>query len=146
MTTTTRLARPAAVVLLAVAALGLSSCTPGQRAADHAVTQVGVAYRYGGATPAGFDCSGLVQWAYGKAGVSIPRTSSEQYRATRRISKADLAPGDLVFWGSGGSVSHVGMYIGGGEVVQARKAGTPVQIVSVDWWATNRIGYGRVAT
>ena len=129
-----------------VAAATLSSCTPGQTAGDSAKAQVGVAYTVGGSTPAsGFDCSGLTSWAWAKAGLTIPRTAAAQYNASRRITKAELQPGDLVFYGFSGRVSHVAMYVGGGQIVQAQKAGVPVNVQSVEWWATNRIGFGRIS-
>ena len=65
-------------------------------------------------TPAGFDCSGLVQWSYAQVGISLPRTSGAQYDATTHIPLADIEPGDLLFYGPGGS-EHVAMYVGGGR-------------------------------
>jgi peptidoglycan DL-endopeptidase CwlO len=143
-----RSARSARLLLVAgtLVAVGLlSSCTPGRTAADAAISQIGVPYAVGGSTPGkSFDCSGLTSWAWGQANVTIPRTAAAQYAATTRITKADLRAGDLVFFGTGGTVSHVAMFVGDGRIVQARKAGTLVEYQSVDWWATNRIGYGRV--
>lgn len=138
-----RLAPLALAGLLVLGVSALSSCTPGVTAAEAARAQVGVRYVYGGSSPSGFDCSGLTSWAWKQAGVTLPRTASAQHQATARISKADLQPGDLVFYGSG-SVSHVAIYVGEGKIVQARKAGYPVEVQSIDWWASNRIGYGRV--
>lgn len=133
----------AAVALIAMFAL--TSCGPRQQVVDAAVSQIGVPYSYGGDSPEeGFDCSGLTSWAWSRANVSIPRTSAAQYAATERISKSELRPGDLVFWGSSGRVHHVAMFVGDGQVVHARKPGTRVEYESVDWWASNRIGYGRV--
>lgn len=139
-----RLLLPALVAVL----LAASACTPASPravAVAQAEAQLGVRYVYGGASPAGFDCSGLTSWAWARAGVRIPRTAAEQYRATRRISRSQLQLGDLVFWGSGGRVTHVAMYVGGGRVVQARKPGTRVEHQSVDWWPAARMGYGQVA-
>jgi cell wall-associated NlpC family hydrolase len=119
---------------------------PRPTASYAAVSQLGVRYTWGGSNPVtGFDCSGLTSWAWAQAGALIPRTAAEQYRATRRITRAELRPGDLVFYGYG-TVSHVAMYVGDGRIVQARKIGVPVEHQSVDWWASNRVGYGRVTT
>jgi len=100
-------------------------------AIDAARSQLGVPYVWGGETPGvGFDCSGLVQWAWGQAGVSLPRTSGAQFAATTQISLADIQPGDLLFYGPSGS-DHVAMYIGGGEMIEAPETGEVVHITSV---------------
>jgi len=77
-----------------------------------AASESGTPYRYGGTTPAGFDCSGFTRWAFAQVGRTLPRTSAAQAGAVRRVSAADARPGDLVFFGSGGSVYHVGIYAG----------------------------------
>jgi len=109
-----------------------------------AESQIGVPYQWGGESPGvGFDCSGLTQWAWGRAGVGIPRTAQDQYDASSHIPLGDLAPGDLVFWGGGpGSVEHVGMYVGGGDVVDAPQTGSDVQIQPI--WDNGLVGAGRV--
>lgn len=98
----------------------------GATAVDAALSQVGVPYVWGGETPGkGFDCSGLVQWAWGKAGVKIPRTTFAQIPALAPVkSMSDLLPGDLLYPYPG----HVVMYIGAGKVVDAPHTGTVVQI------------------
>ena len=88
----------------------------------------------------GFDCSGLTQWAWGRAGVSIPRTAQEQYDAVVHVSLAALEPGDLVFWGRGG-ISHVAIYVGGGSVVHAPETGESVRIQPI--WNNGLVGAGR---
>ncbi len=96
-----------------------------------AESQLGVPYVWGGETPGvGFDCSGLVQWAWGQAGVGLPRTSGAQFGATTQIPLADIQPGDLLFYGPGGS-EHVAMYIGGGEMIEAPETGEVVHITGV---------------
>lgn len=143
-----RAATVALVSLLLVAVAGLAACepvaAPRQTAVAQAKAQVGTPYRSGGAAPGGFDCSGLTSWAWKQAGVTLPRTAAAQYNGTARITKAQLQPGDLVFYSSGSTISHVSMYIGDGKIVQARKTGYPVEIQSVDWWSSNRVGYGRI--
>lgn len=92
--------------------------------------EVGVPYVWGGTTPAGFDCSGLVMWAYAQVGVSLPHYSGGQYAATTHISMADIQPGDLLFYGPGGS-DHVAMYVGGGSMIEAPYTGASVWITGV---------------
>ncbi|GGN87057.1 hypothetical protein GCM10010112_69270 [Actinoplanes lobatus] len=104
--------------------------------------QLGKPYLYGGTGPGSYDCSGLMQAAYANAGVGIPRTSSEQYNRSRRISRAELQPGDLVFYYSG--ISHVAMYVGNNQIIEALKTGTVVRYDSITL-PGNPIGYGRVA-
>ena len=95
-------------------------------AIDAAESQLGVRYVWGGETPGvGFDCSGLVQWSFAQAGISLPRTSGAQYAATTHIPLADIEPGDLLFYGADGS-EHVAMYIGGGTMIEAPFTGAVV--------------------
>ena len=101
-----------------------------QVAVDTALAQVGDPYVYGATGPNSFDCSGLTSYAYKAAGKSIPRTSKAQSTFGTAVSKANLQPGDLVFFYS--PVSHVGMYIGNGQMVHASTAGKPVAVVSLD--------------
>lgn len=101
-----------------------------------AQSMFGVPYSYGGTSPSGFDCSGLTQWVYGKAGRSIPRTASAQQSAATRVSSP--APGDLVFFGS--PAYHVGIYVGPGQMIDAQRPGTTVGYHSI--WTTPS-GYGR---
>jgi len=107
-----------------------------------AESQIGVPYHWGGESPGvGFDCSGLTQWAWGRAGVGIPRTAQEQYDAIEHVSLAALEPGDLLFWGSGGDITHVGMYVGGGNVIHAPETGETVRIQPI--WDSGLVGAGR---
>ncbi len=99
-------------------------------------------YVWGGASPAGFDCSGLVMWSYARAGISLPRTSGAQYAATTHISLADMQPGDLLFYGPGGS-DHVAMYIGGGTMIEAPYTGAVVWETGVRT-GDGFVGVGRV--
>jgi len=100
------------------------------RAVAFALEQQGVPYVYGGESPAGYDCSGLVQAAYRAAGISLPRTAQEQYDAGPHLpAGAQLQPGDLVFFGQSPSdVEHVGIVIAPGEMVDAPHTGTVVQV------------------
>jgi len=88
---------------------------------------LGVPYVYGGSSPRGFDCSGLTQYVYGLLGISLPRTAQAQYNATTHISRSSARPGDLVFFFSGGTVSHVGIYAGGNTMIAAPHTGDVVK-------------------
>jgi cell wall-associated NlpC family hydrolase len=99
-------------------------------AVQAAESQVGVPYVWGGSSPAGFDCSGLVMWAYAQVGIGLPRTSGAQFGATTHIPLADIQPGDLLFYGPGGS-EHVAMYVGGGSMIEAPYTGASVWITGV---------------
>jgi cell wall-associated NlpC family hydrolase len=119
----------------------LPSASGAAGAVQSAESQIGVPYVWGGESPGrGFDCSGLTQWAWGRAGVSLPRTAAAQYAAIPHIPLSDLQPGDLVFWGYGG-ISHVGMYVGNGDVVDAPQTGEDVQIQPI--WGNGLVGAGR---
>ena len=99
-------------------------------AVQAAEREIGVPYVWGGTTPAGFDCSGLVMWAYAQVGIGLPHFSGAQFAATTHISMADIAPGDLLFYGPGGS-DHVAMYVGGGSMIEAPYTGANVLITGV---------------
>ncbi len=107
-----------------------------------AKTQIGRMYRYGGSSPStGFDCSGLMMWSWAQVGVGLPRTSRGQFAATQRIPMSQMQPGDLVFYGS--PVYHVGMYVGGGMMIDSPRTGKPVSIRPVGY--VGRVsGVGRV--
>ena len=95
-------------------------------ALSYALAQVGKAYVFGAAGPSSFDCSGLMMAAWSQAGVSLPHSSSAQYNSGQHISESELQPGDLVFYYS--PISHVGMYIGGGKIVNALNPGAGVKV------------------
>jgi cell wall-associated NlpC family hydrolase len=106
---------------------------PDSRAAAavaYAYSKLGSPYVWGATGPGAFDCSGLVQAAYRSAGISLPRTTYAQIDAGRRVSRSELLPGDLVFFYSG--ISHVGIYIGNGEMIHAPNPTAPVRIAPVD--------------
>lgn len=101
--------------------------------AQLALSMVGVRYRYGGARPRdGFDCSGLVYYAYTSNGHGVPRTSREQFDAARLIPLAEASQGDLVFFRDEGQLSHVGIYLGDGRFVHAPSSGGAVSVAHIE--------------
>ena len=116
----------------------------GAKAVDLARAQVGAPYLYGGHTPKGFDCSGLVYYVYGQEGVKLPRTAQAQMDTLPRVERQDLQPGDLVFFRSGGLV-HVGIYIGDETFVHAPETGKPVSGARLDsdYWSAHYLGAAR---
>src|SRR3712207_4451616 len=128
LTPLTAVAAPAAAPVAGAAVAAPSPAA--QVAVDTALAQRGDAYAWGATGPNAFDCSGLTSFAYKAAGITIPRTSKAQATAGVPVAKANLQPGDLVFFYS--PVSHVGMYIGNGQMVHSSSAGKPVSVVSLD--------------
>jgi cell wall-associated NlpC family hydrolase len=119
--------------------------TLAERAASFALEAVGVPYRYGGESPTGgFDCSGLVRWAYGRAGVEVPHNSYALYGVGRRVAKSSLAPGDVLFFEG---LGHVGLYLGDGEMVHAPYTGKKVEVIQLATtnYGSRLIGARRVA-
>ena len=102
----------------------------GAQALAFAKSQLGKPYRYASAGPNAYDCSGLTSAAWAKAGVSLPRTSQTQIGVGRSVSKAELQPGDLVFYYGG--ITHVGLYAGNGQIVHAPRPGKSVEYASLD--------------
>jgi cell wall-associated NlpC family hydrolase len=129
---------------------GAGSASKARKAIDAALGYLGTPYSWGGGGTAGpgvgwaqgsgivgFDCSGLTQYAYGKAGISIPRNSRSQYSDLPKVAASDLRAGDLVFWATNpanpSTIHHVALYMGNGKVVQAPQTGDVVKVSSM-WW------------
>ncbi len=108
-----------------------------------AMSQLGTPYVWGGAAPGGFDCSGLVMWAYAQVGVSLPHSTYALFAMGVPISRDELQPGDLVFFDG---VGHVGIYIGGDQFIHAPHTGDVVKISSLDdpWYSAEYVGARRI--
>jgi cell wall-associated NlpC family hydrolase len=118
--------------------------TLGQQAAALAQQYLGVPYVWGGASPSGFDCSGLVVYVYGQLGVSLPHYTGSLWGSGAHVSRSDLAPGDLVFFYN---LDHVGIYIGGGVFIHAPHTGTVVQYGNLNdsWYSSAYDGAVRIS-
>ena len=129
---------------------GNGDASAAQTAIDAAMAYLGLPYAWGGGGSRGpgpglepdlgvigFDCSGLSQYAYARAGIAIPRNSRAQYAALPKVDRDDLRPGDLVFWATDpsrpGTIYHLGLYLGGGRVVHAPESGDVVKVSNM-WW------------
>lgn len=118
--------------------------------ASHPATAIasrmlGKPYRYGGESPSGFDCSGLVYYAFQQAGYRVPRTSRQQYRDSLPVKPAYMREGDLLFFRIEGKVSHVGVYLGKRQFIHAPSSGKRVMITSLDepYWKERLVKAGR---
>lgn len=156
---------------LLVVAAGLTSCSGPPRAPDGpaglpippggfaqpadpvrsqvvftAMQMVGVPYRWGGSTPQGFDCSGLVQYAYSNAGLRLPRTAADQMDATAPVTLENAQAGDLLFFRDGSRTSHVAIYLGDGRFVHAPSTGNQVSLDSFGnaYWRMRFARAGRI--
>ena len=121
-----------------------------KRAVAIAKKQLKIRYRWGGTTPKkGFDCSGLIQYSFKKANISLPRTASSQYNKTKRISISQLQSGDLIFFHTRQRrrtrINHVGIYLGNNQFIHAPRRGKTVSITRLNkYWRQKVVGVGRV--
>ena len=151
--------RHALVLLLALGAAACASggnrsvvthprgAAPGAAIVSEARLYTGTAYRAGGASPAGFDCSGFVQYLYSQAGIALPRTAEDQFDAGRSLRPRDITAGDLVFFRTDGHrVSHVGIATGDGAFIHAPNARSRVRVDRLDaaYWADHFAGARRI--
>ncbi|MFF4837603.1 C40 family peptidase [Streptomyces sp. NPDC001315] len=147
------MARAGTASALTIAAVGGSIVAPGftseaaaattaTKALQIAASKKGSPYQYGATGPRRFDCSGLTLYSFKKAGKKLPRTAAQQYNKTHHISARSRKPGDLVFFHSGSSVYHVGIYAGKGKIWHAPKTGDVVRLQKL--WTTS-VWYGRVS-
>ncbi|MFG2720499.1 C40 family peptidase [Streptomyces sp. NPDC048416] len=144
--------RLGAVCALALAVTGATTLVPGgtpeataaavaTRALHVAASKKGAPYQYGASGPHRFDCSGLTLYSFEQAGRRLPRSAQQQYNSSRHVSATSRRAGDLVFFHSGGSVYHVGIYAGGGRIWHSPKTGTVVRLERI--WS-HSVWYGRV--
>jgi cell wall-associated NlpC family hydrolase len=115
--------------------------TVGAQALQAAISRLGYPYIWGAAGPTSFDCSGLVMWAYQQVGISLPHFTVSQYNSGVHVSRGDLEPGDLIFFFP--NISHVGMYIGNGMMIDAPNFGEDVKVQPIYWNAF--VGAVRIA-
>ncbi|MFF8914110.1 C40 family peptidase [Streptomyces sp. NPDC015032] len=146
------LARAGTASVLTLAAVGGTMLVPGaapeaqaatlsMKALKVAASKKGSPYRWGATGPNRFDCSGLTVYSFKKAGKKLPRTAQQQYNKARHISASHRQRGDLVFFHSGRSVYHVGIYAGHGKIWHSPRSGAVVRLEKI--W-TKRVYYGRV--
>jgi cell wall-associated NlpC family hydrolase len=136
-----------AMILSLAGCAGTGGGGSGKRAevVSAALSQIGTPYRYGGDRPGqGLDCSGLTQYAYGSAGVPIPRMCLDQLRAARPVGPGALRPGDLVFFQTGPGVHHVGLMVDADRFVHASTSKRRVQVtrLSAPYWSARYLGAG----
>jgi cell wall-associated NlpC family hydrolase len=115
------------------------------KAISAAKSNLGVKYRWAGNTPSGFDCSGLVTYSYGKAGISLPRTAGEIYSKGTKVTA--FAPGDLLFYATSGGkkVTHVAIYMGNGQMIHsATSKGVSIASINNSYWQPRFIGAKRL--
>jgi cell wall-associated NlpC family hydrolase len=118
--------------------------TAGERAAMLALRMVGKPYRYGGESPSGFDCSGLVRWAYGRVGLDVPHNTHALHAFGDVVKRGELRTGDLLFFSG---LGHVGIYLGGGRMVHSPYTGKSVELVNLreSHYGGRLVGVRRVA-
>ncbi len=123
-----------------------AASSKGQAIVNTARKYMGVRYVWGGSSPKGFDCSGLVQYVCRSLGISVNRTAAAQFSNGRAVNKADLQPGDLVFFAKSKRISHVGIYIGNGQMIHAPHTGDVVRIASINsaYYSRTYVGARRV--
>lgn len=113
---------------------------------DRALSLRGIPYKWGGTTRDGFDCSGFVQYVLKASGISMPRTSFEQYKVGNPVSRGQLQPGDLVFFSTySRGPSDVRIYIGGGQTVGSSSGGVEVHSLSEAYWSSHYFGARRIS-
>jgi cell wall-associated NlpC family hydrolase len=118
-----------------------------QKAISTAKSNLGVKYVWGGRTTSGFDCSGLVGYSFGKAGINLPRTAAEMYNKGKAVSTSSLIPGDLLFYATNGGkkVTHVAIYLGNGQMIHAATSkGVSIANLNNTYWKPKFVGAKRI--
>jgi cell wall-associated NlpC family hydrolase len=118
--------------------------TVGELVARIALREVGVPYRWGGESPNGFDCSGLVRWSYLRVGIDLPHSSYALFGRGHRVAQGHMKPGDVLFFDG---LGHVGLYVGRGRMVHAPYSGRDVEVVRLaDWYGQRLVGARRLVS
>jgi cell wall-associated NlpC family hydrolase len=137
----------AASVVLGSSIASAEESTPGNQVAEVAQEQVGARYRWGGMSPAGFDCTGFVKWVYSQFGVDLPRNEAGQLASGARVGAEELEPGDVLVFANTyrRGLSHVGIYLGEGRFVHAvdERHGVTVSNLWDGYWAPRFVGASR---
>lgn len=130
-----------------IPAISAGAPAPGAQVADFAEQYVGSRYAWGGASPAGFDCTGFVMWVYGQFGVALPHNEAGQLSSGNRVATEDLQPGDVLVFANTyrAGLSHVGIYVGDGQFVHAadERHGVLVSNLWDGYWAPRLVGASR---
>lgn len=119
----------------------------GTRLLEDAAQYLGTPYKYGGSGPGGFDCSGFTSYIFARAGITLPRTAAGQYSVGIAVAQSDLQPGDLLFYAASGSIDHVGIYAGKGQMIHSsspRSGGVIYTALSSSYYAKSYVGARRV--
>lgn len=117
----------------------------GAKAADIAKKHIGVKYAWGGFSPKGFDCSGLVGYSFKKAGKTVPRSAADMYKKGKKVSKAKLKKGDMVFFTTyKPGASHVGIYVGDGKFIHSASNGVRIDSLNSSYWKPRYLGAKRL--
>lgn len=125
----------------------VSNAVEGVLIAQYAANFLGVPYSWGGTSPSGFDCSGFVRYVFAHFGISLERTSFDQSQEGESVSESDLQAGDLLFFASDGEgASHVGIYVGNGEFINAQDSGVRYSYLSESYWAGSYVGARRIVS
>lgn len=139
-----------AVLVLVIFPFQSVSAASNQEFINIAKSYIGVPYVYGGTTPKGFDCSGYLRYVYGQVGIDLPRTAADQYNVGTKVSKANLQPGDLVFFEktyNKAGITHAGIYIGNNQFISATSSrGVKIDSLSNTYWGPKYYGATRVIT
>lgn len=106
---------------------------------------LGKPYTWGARGPSTFDCSGFTSYVFNQVGLSLSGNSATQYANSTKISESQAQPGDLVFFNYGSGIAHVGIYIGGGQMIDAQDNGVSIDNIHGNGWGQYLVGFGRVA-
>ena len=136
------------IISLPFISLEKANAASSQEIGDYAVKFYGTPYKFGGTTPAGFDCSGYIRHVFNNFDISLPRTSAEQFEVGTSVAKDELQPGDLVFFANTykKGISHTGIYLGNDEFISAKSGGVlKANLKTNSYWAPKYAGAKRIS-